>query len=277
MDRTIEALKVCARKMERRNVSNSRCVATEAARLAENSEDFVTRVREETGIDLEVISSKEEAELTLTGCFSLLDPTQDHVLLFDVGGGSAEFVWARIDPDGGACIEGWTSMPCGVVALTERHGKNDFSMDEYQGVVSEVMGLLEPFNARFGIAEQIRAGRVQMLGTAGTVTTIAGVNMSLPRYNRSRVDGSWLGFDAVQRISRDLADTSYEERAAHPCIGHNRADLVVAGCAVLEAVCRTWPAGRLRVADRGVREGILSVMVGNQLFPNSRGSVSVVE
>jgi exopolyphosphatase/guanosine-5'-triphosphate,3'-diphosphate pyrophosphatase len=277
MDRTIEALKVCARKMERRNVSHSRCVATEAARLAENREDFVARVREETGIDLEVISSKEEAELTLTGCFSLLDPAHDHALLFDVGGGSAEFVWARIDPDGGALIEGWTSMPCGVVALTERHGKNDFSTDEYEGVVSEVMGLLAPFDAKFGIAEQIRAGRVQMLGTAGTVTTIAGVNMSLPRYNRSRVDGSWLGFDAVLRISRDLADKSYEERAAHPCIGHNRADLVVAGCAVLEAVCRTWPAGRLRVADRGVREGILSVMAGHQLFPDSRGSVSAAE
>lgn len=263
MARTIEALRICARKMARRRVSEARCVATQAARSAANSADFVGRVREETGIDLEVISSREEAELTLTGCFSLLDPGHDHALMFDVGGGSAEFVWARIRPDGGAHIEGWTSLPCGVVTLTERHGNNDFSGDEYEAVVAEVMDLLRPFDARFGIAERIAQGKVQMVGTAGTVTTIAGVEMSLPRYNRSQVDGSWLGFDAVERVSRDLAVKSYAERAAHPCIGQNRADLVVAGCAVLEAVCRLWPAGRLRVADRGVREGILSVMSGH--------------
>ena len=262
MDRTIDALRVCARKMVRRRVSEARCVATQAARAARNSGEFVDRVRAETGIELEVISSREEAELTLTGCFSLLDPGHDHALMFDVGGGSAEFVWARILPDGGALIEGWTSLPCGVVTLTERHGNNDFSRDEYEAVVAEVIGLLRPFDQRFGIAERILQGKVQMVGTAGTVTTIAGVEMSLPRYNRSQVDGSWLGFDAVERVSRDLALKTYAERAAHPCIGQNRADLVVAGCAVLEAVCRLWPAGRLRVADRGVREGILSVMSG---------------
>ncbi|MEX2455390.1 MAG: Ppx/GppA phosphatase family protein [Rhodospirillaceae bacterium] len=262
MERTIDALRVCARKMARRRVSEARCVATQAARSAHNRAEFVDRVRRETGLDLEVISSREEAELTLTGCFSLLDPGHEHALMFDVGGGSAEFVWARIRPDGGAHIEGWTSLPCGVVTLTERHGNHDFSPAEYEGVVEEVMALLRPFDRRFAIAEQIVRGRVQMVGTAGTVTTIAGVEMSLPRYNRSRVDGSWLRFDAVERVSRDLAVKTFAERAAHPCIGQNRADLVVAGCAVLEAVCRMWPAGRLRVADRGVREGILSVMAG---------------
>lgn len=262
MERTIDALRVCAAKMARRRVSLSRCVATQAARSAHNSPEFVARVRRETGIELEVISSREEAELTLTGCFSLLDPGHDYSLMFDVGGGSAEFVWARIRPDGGAHIEGWTSLPCGVVTLTERHGANEFSPQEYEAVVGEVMELLRPFDLRFAIAERIAAGGVQMVGTAGTVTTIAGVEMSLPRYNRSRVDGSWLEFDAVERVSRELAVKTYAERAAHPCIGQNRADLVVAGCAVLEAVCRMWPAGRLRVADRGVREGILSVMSG---------------
>jgi exopolyphosphatase/guanosine-5'-triphosphate,3'-diphosphate pyrophosphatase len=260
--RTIDALKICATKMKRRRVSHARCVATEAARSAYNSGEFLNRIREDTGIHMEIISSREEAELTLTGCFSLLDSSLDHTLMFDVGGGSAEFVWSRIGGAGQPEIEGWTSLPCGVVTLTERHGQREFTPDEYECLVNEVMNLLRPFDEQFGIASQIASGRAQMVGTAGTVTTIAGVNMSLPKYNRSRVDGSWLEFEAVERISRDLAAKSYDERVAYPCIGHDRADLVVAGCAVLEAVCRLWPAGRLRVADRGVREGILSVMAG---------------
>ena len=262
IQRTVDALRICANKMSRRRVSHVRCVATQAARSAGNSGYFVDRVKQETGIDLEIISSREEAELTLTGCFSLLDPAYDHALMFDVGGGSAEFVWARILENGGAEILGWTSLPCGVVTLTELHGKKEFAPTEYEALVCDVVNTLRPFDARFGISDQIAAGGVQMVGTAGTVTTVAGVDMRLPRYNRSRVDGSWLDFDAVARISRVLSGQSYDERAAHPCIGHNRADLVVAGCAVLEAVCRIWPAGRLRVADRGVREGILSVMAG---------------
>lgn len=262
IERTVEALKICSKKMSRRRVSVSRCVATQAARSADNSDYFVSRVKQETGLDLEVISPREEAELTLTGCFSLLDTSHDHALMFDVGGGSAEFVWARILPGGGAHVEGWTSLPCGVVTLTEQHGGNDFSPAEYEALVSDVTRMLHSFDAEHGISRQIAAGSVQMVGTAGTVTTIAGVDMCLPRYNRSKVDGAWLSFEAVERISGQLATQNYDQRAAHPCIGHNRADLVVAGCAVLEAVCRLWPAGRLRVADRGVREGILSVMAG---------------
>ena len=182
--------------------------------------------------------------------------------MFDVGGGSAEFVWARILKAGGAQILGWTSLPYGVVTLTERHGSREFSPVEYELLVSGVIETLRPFDSEFGISDNITRGRVQMVGTAGTVTTVAGLDMCLARYDRARVDGSWLCFDAVERISRTLSAQSFEERAAHPCIGHNRADLVVAGCGVLEAVCRLWPAGRLRVADRGVREGLLSVMSG---------------
>lgn len=277
IDRTVEALKICAKKMGRRRVSESRCVATQAARSAQNSGDFVARVKEEAGIDLEVISSREEAELTLTGCFSLLDKAHDHALMFDVGGGSAEFVWARILPDGGALVDGWTSLPCGVVTLTEQHGSNDFSPAEYENLVAGVIDMLRSFDEQYGISRAIADGKVQMVGTAGTVTTIAGVDMRLPRYNRSMVDGAWLSFDAVARISGELSVQNYDQRAAHPCIGHNRADLVVAGCAVLEAVCRLWPAGRLRVADRGVREGILSVMAGQPQASCTAATVSAAE
>ena len=262
IERTVEALSVCAVKMERRQVDLKRCVATEAARRARNCEDFVIRVKDRTGIDLEIISSREEAELTLNGCLPLLDERFPYALVFDVGGGSAEIVWLRIEPDRQHGIIGWVSLPVGVVTLTERNGGHDFSREAYNDTVAEIEDMLAPFEQRHGIRARIESGEAQMLGTAGTVTTIAGVTMGLKRYNRTLVDGSYLKLDAVHTVSRNLAASSYEQRAAHPSIGRNRADLVVAGCAMLEAVCHTWPAAHMRVADRGVREGILVHLTG---------------
>jgi exopolyphosphatase / guanosine-5'-triphosphate,3'-diphosphate pyrophosphatase len=261
MTRTIEALEVCASKIQRRAVTHARYVATEAARRALNRLEFIDRVRDATGLELEIISSREEAELTLAGCLPLLDDNIPHALVFDVGGGSAELIWLRLAPQAPAEILGWVSLPCGVVNLTERHGGNEFSAEAYAAIIHEIQDLLRPFDEKHGIRAAIEGGTAQMLGTAGTVTTIAGVNMGLKRYNRSLVDGSYLDFSAVHLVSHNLASSTFEQRAAHPSIGHGRADLVVAGCAVLEAVCRTWPAGRMRVADRGVREGILSEML----------------
>ncbi len=262
IERTIEALSLCAAKMARRQVGARRCVATEAARRARNCEDFLGRVKDRTGIDLEIISSREEAELTLNGCLPLLDERVPYALLFDVGGGSAEMVWLRIAPDRTHDIIGWVSLPVGVVTLTERNGGHDFSRAAYAATVAEIEDMLAPFEQRHGIRARIERGEAQMLGTAGTVTTIAGVTMGLKRYNRTLVDGSYLELGAVHTVSRNLAGSTYEQRAAHPSIGHGRADLVVAGCAVLEAVCHTWPAPRMRVADRGVREGILLDLTG---------------
>lgn len=262
IERTVEALSVCAGKMERRNVGPKRCVATEAARRARNCKDFLIRVKDRTGIDLEIISSREEAELTLNGCLPLLDERIPYALVFDVGGGSAEIVWLRIEPDRRHSIVGWVSLPVGVVTLTERNGGHDFSRQAYKDTVAEIEDMLAPFEQRHGIRARIESGEAQMLGTAGTVTTIAGVTMGLKRYNRTLVDGSYLNLDAVHTVSRNIAASSYDQRAAHPSIGRNRADLVVAGCAMLEAVCHTWPAARMRVADRGVREGILLHLTG---------------
>lgn len=261
MDRTLEALRVCMSKVRRRQVTRARYVATEAARRAANCPEFIDRVRRETGIELEIISAREEAELTLAGCRPLLDDGIPYALVFDVGGGSAELVWLRLLPCPGVEILGMVSLPCGVVNITERNGGNDFSAEAYSGIMAEIEELLRPFEERHQICAALERGEAQMLGTAGTVTTIAGINMGLKRYNRAVVDGSYLDFDAVHLVSGNLAASTFDERAAHPSIGHNRADLVVAGCAVLESVCRTWPAGRMRVADRGVREGILLKMV----------------
>jgi exopolyphosphatase/guanosine-5'-triphosphate,3'-diphosphate pyrophosphatase len=265
MARAIDALSVCAEKIARRQVERGRYVATEACRRAGNGPEFLRRVREATGIALETIPSREEAELTLAGCLPLLDPATPYALTFDVGGGSAEILWVRLSPGADPEIEGWISLPCGVVTMTEHYGSAEFTPGEYSAMVDDIEAMLRPFDEAYGIGAAIARGEVQMLGTAGTVTTIAGINLGLTRYNRAMVDGCWLDFEAVREVSRMLTCASFDERAAHACIGEGRAELVVAGCGVLEAVCRLWPAGRLRVADRGVREGILIALADEYL------------
>ena len=278
MNRTLEALKFCAKKMRRRGVTRVRAVATEACRRAGNCGAFLHRVERETGIRLEIISSNEEASLAIFGCAPLLDRTVPNALVFDIGGGSTEVSWIDVDGIGPGqgeltrilndspeqALLGWHSVPLGVVSLTERHGRREVTRETYEEMVGEVAESLAAFEAAHGLKERVGRGEVQMLGTSGTVTTLAGIHSKLPRYDRSVVDGAYLDFDTVRDISRDLAAMSFEERAACPCIGRERADLVVAGCAILEALCVLWPVGRLRVADRGLREGILFMLMHDQ-------------
>ena len=257
MGRTIDALKVCAQKIDRRRVTHARLVATEACRRAQNCQDFLGRVRTETGLALEIISSREEAELVLAGCEPLLDPARPYALVFDIGGGSTEVLWLKLGEAGALELIDWVSLPYGVVGLAERHGPDEALAAWYDETALEVAGLLAPFEARHAIARRVADGEVQMLGSSGTVTTLAGVKLGLARYDRTYVDGTYLTFAEIETVSRGLAAMTGQERAAQPCIGRERADLVVAGCAILAAICRTWPVGSLRVADRGVREGIL--------------------
>ena len=266
MDRTLAALKVCASKMRRRGVVNSRAVATEACRQACNFGDFHDRVLDQTGLELEVISSAEEARLAMTGCAPLLDPAVDHALVFDIGGGSTELMWLKADTVDGLSLIDCISLPIGVVTLSERYGGDCVPVHVYESMVATVIDALASFEAANGIRDRIATGTVQMLGSSGTVTTLAGVFRELPRYDRAVVDGSFLDFSSAYRVSRKLLSMGFAERATHPCIGRDRADLVVAGCAVLEAICHMWPVGRLRIADRGVREGILfELMAGHPL------------
>lgn len=263
MTRTVQALRICAGKIRQRGVTQARAVATEACRRASNCGAFLYRVRRETGLDLEIISNDEEASLAVRGCVPLLDPNMSHALVFDIGGGSTELGWMKAPRKGKAIpdVGGWHSIPIGVVTLAERHGGHQVTPRVYDTMVGEVRDALAPFEAEHRLGELVADGRLQMLGTSGTVTTLAGVHQDLPRYDRARVDGCYLDFETVRRISRRIAAMSYQRRAAHPCIGRDRADLVIAGCAILEAVCGTWPVGRLRVADRGLREGILLTMM----------------
>lgn len=257
MARTIEALKICSEKMARRGVTVARAVATEACRRAGNGAEFMHDVKRSTGISLDIITSAEEARLALTGCTPLLEAPHSHAIVFDIGGGSTEILWAKLLGGSRTEVIDWISLPFGVVNLTERYGAGDNHSGSYAQMIDEVAAVLEPFEAKHRLSRHLGSGKVQVLGTSGTVTTLAGVLLDLPRYERRQVDGCWLDFPAVIAQSRRLAAQTVPERAQYPCIGEERADLVVAGCAILEALHRFWPAERLRVADRGVREGVL--------------------
>ncbi len=256
MARTIAALAVCAQKIRSRRVDHLRAVATEACRQATNCAAFLDRVREETGLEIETIPASEEARLVLAGCAPLLDPYASRALLFDIGGGSTELLWVGLEARDPVML-GYASLPLGVVTLADRYGGREVTPALYVAMRDEAASALARFDAEHGISGWIAQGRMQMLGSSGTVTTLAGVHLELPRYNRSMVDGIVLDRSSVDAASDRLLAMDYAGRAAHPCIGPERADLVLAGCAILAAITGRWPCPRLRVADRGVREGIL--------------------
>ncbi len=261
--RALEALAICRNKMRSRGVTRARLIATEACRAAENGEAFRARVADELGLDLEVIDRETEAGLAAAGCTPLIDPQASGAVLFDIGGGSSELVrLSRPQPMSAGPplpkIGGWISLPHGVVTLAERHGGITVTREIYARMVAEISEIVAPFAREHG-GESLRG--IHMLGTSGTVTTIAGVHLNLKRYDRSRVDGCWMSEREIDGVVDRLLAMSYEERAASPCIGAERADLVLAGCAILEAIRRAFPCPRLRVADRGLREGILVQMM----------------
>lgn len=262
MARTLDALKVCAAKIAQRRVCAGRSVATEACRRAVNCGEFLERVRDEVGLELEIISTREEARLVVSGCAPLLHPRVPYAVVFDIGGGSTEIVWLGHDRGRNGRpprpqIHGSISLPFGVVTFTERFGGVEVTPAIYRAMVDEAEAALAPFEREHHIRRHIAGRRVQMIGSSGTVTTLAGIHLALPRYIRALVDGSTLTFAQIEKVSQHLAGLDLAGRAASPCVGRERADLVLSGCAILDAICATWPVGQLRVADRGVREGIL--------------------
>ena len=256
MDRAVGALSICADKLRRRNVSLVRSVATEACRRAENGEEFVERVRRETGIVLDIIEPQEEARLAVLGCHKLLEPGDGPALIFDIGGGSTELV--LVDQEEGVPkIRSWWSAPWGVVSLTESEGKIALEGPDRLQAYGRMRERARRAFASFASTLPSDVDGIRLLGTSGTVTTLASVHLALPAYDRRAVDGLHVPVGAMQKISTMIAEMDHEERSALPCIGRDRADLVVAGCAILEAIVEIWPAQKLGVADRGIREGIL--------------------
>lgn len=268
MDRAISALRICASKMRRRNVVSARVVTTQACRHADNADVFMERVSRETGLELEVLSPEDEARLAVLGCAPLLDRKAKRALVFDIGGGSTELVWLDLsDTNGNSEPEllAWASLPVGVVTLADRYDGRTVNRSGYEAMVNEVKALLDdrPWSEELDteLSQAVADGDIHLLGTSGTVTTIAGIHLGLKRYDRSKVDGIWVDFADVAAVTDGLSIMNFEERASVPCIGKERADLVLAGCAILEAIQTSWPCERLRVADRGLREGILITLM----------------
>jgi exopolyphosphatase/guanosine-5'-triphosphate,3'-diphosphate pyrophosphatase len=261
MARTVDALRVCANKLKWRNVSKLRLVATEACRMAENGAAFIARVKAETGLELEIIDRETEATLAAVGAEPLIDPSAETALVFDIGGGSTEILWMERRGDRFA-IAAWTSLAAGVVTISERFGGGvDVTHGSYGAMRDHLRPMLHGFARQVAGVTGHHPVPSHLLGTSGTVTTIAGVQLGLPRYDRSRVDGCWLRSADIGQVTGQLLDFSYEQRAANPCIGRERADLVLAGCAILEEIRLAFPADRIRVADRGLREGILTQLM----------------
>lgn len=260
IDRALAALSICSDKIRYRRARRLRLIATEACRAADNADSFRARVASETGIKLEVIDRETEATLAVIGCSPLLDPKGRGAILFDIGGGSTELVRIERDPeqqDAAPRIKAWMSIPLGVVTIAENFGGRDVTPESYARMVAEVAQYVAPFAAEHGKDLQ----DMHMLGTSGTVTTLAGVFLNLPRYDRRRIDGIWMHNSEVTAVIQRLLGMTYQERANNNCISVERADLVLAGCAILDAIRDAFPLPRLRVADRGLREGMLVEMM----------------
>ncbi len=276
MERTLAALQVCAEKLKRRNVRLARSVATEACRRAVNGSKFIDRVREETGIVLDIISAQEEARLAVLGCHVLLEDGAGPAIIFDIGGGSTELV--LVEPGGPVPrILDWLSVPWGVVSLTDTVEGSDESeasrLDRYREMRRTVSRSFAQFAERIADAARSPAP-IRLLGTSGTVTTLASLHLELPQYDRRAVDGLILPSQSMRDISARLSRMSGPERQKLPCIGDDRASLVIAGCAILESILDIWPSVQLGVADRGIREGILrSLMAADVEGERSRAAL----
>lgn len=265
ISRTLDALKICRDKIAKNKVSKIRAVTTEACRRAENSQELLDRARSEFGINIEVITPLEEARLALSGCAAILDPEIPYAVAFDIGGGSTEIIWLKLMPSPKnrrsripiVQVIDCASLPFGVVTLSEIYGTHFTDFGIYQELRQKVAGEVSRFSSKNNIHEYINNDQVQMAGTSGTITTIGAIHLKLPKYDRRYIDGLFLKLKDIHQVCESLLAMTHLERSQSACIGPGRADLVLMGTAILEGICDVWSLPHLRVADRGVREGIL--------------------
>ena len=270
--RTIRALKICSEVInEYAPIYRSRFVATAACRRADNCKEFLTEVKKQTGLNIEIISSQEESRLAVVGCVPLLNRNLKRVLVFDIGGGSTEISLARVTNTGKTFIEGYISLPYGVVTVSEAFPNKDMTNLAYNTIIERTHKLLEGFEEKHHIYEAIQNQEIQIIGTSGTVTVLGAIQLNLPRYNRSAVDGISISKEDLARSITKIRRMGAEGRKKHPCIGPLKADLTIAGCAIIEGICSFWPVSEVTVADRGIREGILlDLMHSHQSKPKRR-------
>jgi exopolyphosphatase/guanosine-5'-triphosphate,3'-diphosphate pyrophosphatase len=260
--RTVNALKVCAGVLnEYAPIVKARYVATAACRRAKNCRYFLDLVKKETGLNIEIISSQEEARLAVVGCVPLLNRNIKRALVFDIGGGSTEVSLARMTNSGRALIEGYVSLPYGVVTVSEAFPDHDMTELAYNTIIERTHKILSEFEDKYHISEAIRNQEIQVLGTSGTVTVLGAIHLNLSRYNRSAVDGLALSAQEVERTIAKIKRMGDEGRRKHACIGMQKADLTMAGCAIIEGLMSFWNIAEITIADRGIREGILLDMM----------------
>jgi exopolyphosphatase / guanosine-5'-triphosphate,3'-diphosphate pyrophosphatase len=269
MARAYQALQACAQRIEARGPIAVGCVATQACRAASNGATFLNRVNQDLGLKFEIISAEHEAQLSVLGCASLLEHDADVALIVDIGGGSTELSWVspkEVLANGlKAPILSWGTAPLGVVTLAEEESEPDHNKDEwFDGLVTRLAETVAKVGDAGHLREAFEQGRAHVIGTSGTVTSLAGVHLGLPRYQRARVDGYWFDVGECRAVIRKMLHQSLDERAANACVGKDRADLVVLGGAILDAVLRVWPTARIRVADRGLREGVLMRLMADR-------------
>ena len=279
MERAIFALTVCAEKIERRGVTRIRAVATQACRAAANGEAFLDQVARRTGLNLALISPLEEAQLAVAGCLDLLDHDCRAALVLDVGGGSTELSWVDLtgpdlDPNPRRLaywrlpIRATISLPLGVVTLAERFPEAGVDVAEnFRAMIDDVKRRVAAFAGADPFRPIFDAGEAHLVGTSGAIASLAGLHLDLPRYDRSRVDGLWMTRGECEAVAKRLAGMTVAERASQACIGDDRADLVLAGAAILQAVQEVWPCERVRVADRGLREGLVLSLMSSERRP----------
>lgn len=261
MERTLSALKACQKKLSRYNLAGMRYVATEACRRAANGREFLDKVKEETGLYIDIISSEEEARLAFLGCSSLLKDNSKRAVVFDIGGGSTELMWIDMGADESGKqahkIVDWLSIGFGVMNLADKFGGSGFAELTFDDMVKFLVERVRPFDEANQISQAIGDTHVQLLSTSGTVTTLAAIHLELPRYDRARIDGITLPISDIRNTTQKLLAMRPSERFNHPCIGPDRADFIISGCAIFEAISKLWPEGSITIADRGVREGII--------------------
>lgn len=269
MSRALAALKISAEKVRRRKVVRFRAIATQACRIAANGDLFVKRVARQTGVQLQIITSQEEAWLSVAGCVNLLDRDYEAALVVDVGGGSTELSWVDLKdapPVRAPPLRAWLSIPIGVVTLAERFPEGETaSEDWFRAMVEAMKTEIAAFRRADPLRDVFQADRAHIVGTSGAITSLAGMHLDLPRYDRNQVDGIWMSRAECDAAAGRLLGLTARQRAEQACIGPDRADLVLAGAAILQAVQELWPCNRVRVADRGLREGMLLSLMADRV------------
>ena len=279
IERAMDALHKIAGKLKAKRVGHVRCIATEACRRAENGPDFIKRVREETGLTFKIIRPEEEAQLALIGCHNLIEPGVSDVLVVDIGGGSTELSWVDAVPAQTGGLKGllekppikdWISLPIGVVTLTEAFLHLP-QQDRYAAMLERAHALVNEWKRATEIRDTFATGKAHVIGTSGTVTCLTGVHLGLTRYRRDMVDGQWISEAEMLGTVQRLIDAGPEGVPKFPTIGEDRAKLMMAGCAIVEAAWTLAPSGRMRIADRGLREGLLLSMMQGPKRRKKRG------